>query len=247
MAEIRLEHDGPVAVLTLDAPERRNALTADMAHELQDACDRIDADPAVGAVVVRGTGGSFCAGAHRDLLAAAAEDPAEDARLKAVQAVYGAFARVGRLEPPTVAAIEGAAVGAGVNLAFATDLRVMAEDARLLAGFLRIGLHPGGGHFTLVGRTAGREVAAALALFGDELDGRRARDLGVAWAAVPAAEVDETALRLAHQAGRDPELARAAVRTLRLELGPPGVPWPVALEAETATQLWSLRRRQGSA
>ena len=247
MAEIRLEHDGPVAVLTLDAPERRNALTADMAHELQDACDRIDADSAVGAVVVRGSGGSFCAGAHRDLLAAAAEDPAEDARLKAVQAVYGAFARVGRLEPPTVAAIEGAAVGAGVNLAFATDLRVMAEDARLLAGFLRIGLHPGGGHFTLVGRTAGREVAAALALFGDDLDGRRARDLGVAWAAVPAAEVDETALRLAHQAGRDPELARAAVRTLRLELGPPGVPWPVALEAETATQLWSLRRRQGSA
>ncbi|MBO0704820.1 MAG: enoyl-CoA hydratase/isomerase family protein, partial [Candidatus Dormibacteraeota bacterium] len=63
--------------------------------------------------------------------------------------------------------------------------------------------------------------------------------------AVPAAEVDETALRLAHQAGRDPELARATVRTLRLELGPPGVPWPVALEAETATQLWSLRRRQG--
>jgi enoyl-CoA hydratase len=245
MPEIRVEQDGPVAVLTLDAPDRRNALTAAMAHELQDACDRIDADPSVGAVVVRGSGGSFCAGAHRDLLAAAAEDPAEDTRLKDVQAVYGAFARVGRLEPPTVAAIEGAAVGAGVNLAFATDLRVMAEEARLLAGFLRIGLHPGGGHFTLVGRTAGREVAAALALFGDELDGRRARDLGVAWAAVPAAEVDETAIRLAHQAGRDPELARAAVRTLRLELGPPGVPWPVALEAETATQLWSLRRRQG--
>jgi enoyl-CoA hydratase len=243
MAEIRLEHDGPVAVLTLDAPDRRNALTAAMARELQDACERIDADPGVGAVVVRGSGGSFCAGAHRDLLAAAAEDPAEDARLKEVQSVYGSFARVGRLEPPTVAAIEGAAVGAGVNLAFATDLRVMAEDARLLAGFLRIGLHPGGGHFTLVGRTAGREVAAGLGLFGEELDGRRARELGVAWAAVPAGEVGDTALRLAHQAGRDPELARAAARNLRLELGPPGVPWPVALEAETATQLWSLRRR----
>jgi enoyl-CoA hydratase len=245
MPEILVEHDGPVAVLTLDAPDRRNALTAAMARELQEACERIDADPAIGAVVVRGSGGAFCAGAHRDLLATAAQDPTEDARLKDLQSVYGSFARVGQLQPPTVAAIQGVAVGAGVNLAFATDLRVMAEDARLVAGFLRIGLHPGGGHFTLVGRTAGREAAAALALFGEELDGRRAQQLGAAWAAVPGAEVDETALRLAHQAGRDPELARAAVRSLRLELGPPGVPWPVALEAETATQLWSLRRREG--
>lgn len=79
--------------------------------------------------------------------------------------VYGSFARVGELEVPTVAAVRGAAVGAGTNLFMAADLRIVADDARLLAGFLRIGIHPGGGFFTLAGRLAGREAAAALGLF----------------------------------------------------------------------------------
>ena len=243
MAEVRLERSSGVAVLTLAAPARRNAFTPDMVRELLAACDEIEGDRSLGAAVVRGEGESFCSGAHRAVLAEAGKDPAEAANYEALGLTYRAFVRVGELPVPTVAAVRGHAVGAGVNLMLATDLRIVAEDTRIITGFSRIGLHPGGGHFALMGRSGSREAAAALSLFGVEIDGRRAAEIGLAWEAVPAAEVEARALELATAVASDPELARAAVRSFRLELGPPAVPWAVALEAEKAPQMWSLRRR----
>jgi enoyl-CoA hydratase len=243
--EIRLDVADQVATITLAAPGRRNALTPAMAQELVSACEVVDANVGVGAVVIDAQGESFCAGGDRASLARVAEDPAEDGRLTELTAIYRAFARVGELRAPSIAAIRGAAVGAGVNLAMATDLRIVAEDARFVAGFLRIGVHPGGGHFTLVNRVAGRETTTALAIFGEEIDGRWAVELGIAWEARPADEVSARARQLARRAARDPELARRAIRNLRNELGPPQVPWPVAVESETASQLWSLRRGLG--
>ena len=244
MSEVRLEREGTVAVVTLNAPERRNALTPSMVEELVAACAAIDADPGVGAVVIQAEGAGFCAGAHRESLEAAGADPARDDHYQGLGRTYRAFARVGELLPPTVAAVRGAAVGAGVNLALATDLRVMAHDARLITGFARIGIHPGGGHFALLGRLVGREAAAALGLFGIEIDGRRAAEIGLAWESLPEAEVEPRALELARQAGADPELARATARSMRLELGPPALGWQAALELEKAPQMWSLRRRR---
>ncbi len=232
-----------VAVVTLDAPERRNALTADMAQALIEECDRIDADPSVGAAVVQGAGGHFCAGAHRAVLDGAGDDPADPDAYAAIGSVYAAFQRVGRLAVPTIAAVRGAAVGAGVNLMMATDLRVVAASARIIAGFLRIGLHPGGGHFTLLGRTAGREATSAMALFSEEVDGARAVELGLAWECLPDDEVAARAVELASRPARDPALARAAVASFRSELDPPGASWEVASQAERAAQMWSLRRR----
>ena len=187
--EISLERrDGGVAVLTLDASGRRNALTVEMAGHLVDACDELDADHDVGAVVVRGEGGFFCAGGDRATLEAAGEDPAD-------------------------------------------------------SGFLPIGLHPGGGHGALLGRTGVREAAAAMALFGERIDGERAAALGLAWIAVDDRDVEETALELAARAGADPELARRTAASLRTVLGPPAIPWHAALELERASQMWSMRRK----
>lgn len=242
MREIRLETGDHIATITLAAPARRNALTPAMAGELVAACDAVDTDESIGAAVVQAEGDSFCAGGDRATLRAAAEDPADAERLAALASIYRAFVRVGELQVPTIAAVRGPAVGAGINLALATDLRVVAHEARFIAGFLRLGLHPGGGHFALAGRAAGREATAAMALFGAEIDGTRAVELGLAWELRPASEVEPRARELALQAAPDPELARRAVRTMRNELGPPPVPWPVALDAETGTQLWSLRR-----
>jgi enoyl-CoA hydratase len=222
--DILLERDGGVATIVLNAPERRNALTHAMARALVEACEQIDADSAIGAVVVRGEGGFFCAGGDRQTLADAGRDPAAPAAYAGLGDVYRSFARVGELEPPTVAAVRGGAVGAGMNLAFATDVRVVARDAKLISGFLPIGLHPGGGHAALLGRTGAREAAAALTLFGERIDGARAAEL----AKVPAA---------------DPELARATARSLRTELGPPAIPWPAALQIERPSQMWSMRRK----
>jgi enoyl-CoA hydratase/carnithine racemase len=240
--EVRTDRQGPVAIVTLAAPERRNAVSPEMAAELLAACASLDADETVGAVVIRGDGPSFCAGGKLDTLAWVGEDPAEATRYDAMTRIYGSFAAIGRLRAPTVAAVRGDAVGAGLNLALAADLRVVADDARLVAGFLRIGVHPGGGGLTLLNRLAGREAAAALALFGEVVDGRRAREIGLAWESVPEHRVDERALELASVAAADPELARLTVRSLRAS-GETPLPLEVAAEYERASQIWSLRRR----
>jgi enoyl-CoA hydratase len=242
VGRIGLDKANGIAILTVDSPEVRNGLTPDMGRELAAACDEIDADPAIGAAVVRGAGGTFCSGADRRTWKPGA-DQAEDTTFRNTSAVYGSFVRVGQLAVPTIAAVRGAAVGAGINLMFATDLRVVAENARLLAGFLRIGLHPGGGFFTIAARSAGREATAAMGLFSQEINGVRAAEIGLAWAAVPDGEVEDTALTLAAGPAKDPTLAREATRSFRTELGPPAIGWETAVEFERATQMWSQRRR----
>ena len=232
-----------VAVITISSPEVRNALTPEMGRQLVVVCDAIDGDAQVGAVVVRGAGGTFCSGADTRRWGGDS-DPASDEAFDRTSAIYDAFVRVGALAVPTVAAVRGAVVGAGMNLMLATDLQVVAAEARLLAGFLRIGIHPGGGFFTLVGRSAGRQAAVALGLFGEELSGVQAAGAGLVWEAVPDAEVEDRALELARRAARDPVLARRALATLRAELGPPSVSWSAALAMERGVQMWSQRRRQ---
>ena len=242
MSEVHLQVDGGVAVLTLDAPARYNALTVAMAGELVSALETVEGDPTVGALVVRGEGKAFCAGGDVATLTDAGVDPADPSRYAGIGAIYESFPRLGKVGVPTIAAVQGAVVGAGMNLMLAADLRVVAEDARLICGFLKRGLHPGGGHFLLLERLAGREAAAAMALFGEEIDGAEAQRLGLAWQAVPAAEVTERAVELARRVAADPELARAVVATFRRELGPPHVSWDVAVQVERPSQRWSMRR-----
>lgn len=241
---LTLDRQDGIAVITMRAPDRRNALTVEMAAAMTEACETIDADPQIGAVIVTGEGAYFCAGGDRGTLAAAGKDPAEPGIYGDVGTIYNAFARVGQLKPPTIAAIRGGALGAGLNLALATDLRVVAEDAKFLSGFLPIGLHPGGGHSLLISRAVGRETANALQLFGQTITGVQAVELGLAWAAVPAADVHDKALELAAVPAKDPELSRRTAQSMRLIAGPPALPWNAALDLERASQMWSLRRKE---
>lgn len=243
MSELSLDKQDGIATLTMRAPERRNALSVAMAEAMVAACEDVDADPSIGAVIVTGEGAYFCAGGDRTVLARAGEDPAAPEAYAGLTRIYEAFARVGRLEPPTIAAIRGGCVGAGTNLALATDLRVVAEDARLLSGFLPIGLHPGGGHSLLISRAVGRETANAMQLFGAKLTGVEAVQHGLAWAAVPAEEVEAKARELAATPAADPELARRTAKSMRMVAGPPALPWNAALDLERASQMWSMRRK----
>lgn len=241
MGEIALEIVDNVAIVTLNALERRNALTVEMAQQLMAVLDEVDDDESLGALVLSG-GPYFCAGAVRSMLSGAGADPAADVNFRAIDALYRSFVRLGAIGVPTIAAVRGPAVGAGLNLALATDLRIVASDARLLSGFGRIGIHPGGGHVLLLHRLGGREAAAALAVFGQEIDGEAAVRLGLAWAALPDAEVDAEALKMARTVAADPQLARRTIASFRLETEQGGVRWPVALELERGAQMWSLRR-----
>ncbi|NIK61430.1 enoyl-CoA hydratase-related protein [Kribbella shirazensis] len=242
MTDVSYEVVDNVARMTLRAPERRNALTPQMAAEIVAAIDRADADESVGAILITG-GASFCAGADRGLLADTEADPAGDRSYRTISGIYNSFLRLGTTKSPTVAAVRGAAVGAGLNLAMATDLRIVSRDARLLSGFARIGLHPGGGHFGLLARSAGREAAAAIGLFGCQISGSRACELGMAWQAVDDADVEQVALDLARQAAADPALSREMVASFRRQCELPGASWDAGVQIERSPQMWSFRRR----
>lgn len=242
MAEVELSISDGIAVITLNAPERRNALTVDMAGELTAACGTVDADESVAAAVIRGAGKGFCSGAQLHTLTRAGADPAADQNFRDLDAVYQSFYRVGQLTVPTIAAVHGAAVGAGLNLALATDLRIVAKDARLFAGFRRLGLHPGGGHFSLLNRAAGREAAAAIGLFAQEIDGETAVRLGLAWEATTADLVSDRAHEIVAALSHDPALSRRMVRNFRKETGPSAVDWDIAIDVERSHQMWSFRR-----
>ncbi len=242
-AEVLLEVDGGVAVVTLNAPDRRNALTPAMASQLISVFDEVDAQPEVGALVVRAVGKSFCAGGDVATLTDAGRDPAAPDAYDGMSRIYDSFYRLGQVRVPTVAAVRGSAVGAGMNMLLAADLRIVATDARLLAGFLKRGMHPGGGHFVILSRLIGREAAAAMALFGEEISGARAAELGLAWEAVDDAAVEDRALELARRVAADPELARVAVGNFRKEVVNGAVSWEVASQFERPAQMWSMRRQ----
>lgn len=236
MPLVRVDRHDTVAVVVLDDPPRRNAMTAAMVGELVAAFDALERDEGVGAAVVTGAPPAFCSGADLSDLGALAADDADRRR---ITSVYDGFLRVLRSPLPTVAAVNGPAVGAGMNLALACDVRVAAESARFDARFLRIGLHPGGGHTWMLERLVGPQAAAAIVLFGQAVGGARAAELGLAWECVPDGELLGRAVDLAAAAARVPRpLATRAKATLR------AVPWQpdfdAAVAAEVEHQTWSL-------
>lgn len=132
--------DNHVALITVNDPDRRNALTDEMSARLREAVERAEADAGVHAVVVTGAGKAFCAGADLSALGAAGGGEAESR----LQRIYDGFMAVSNCRLPTIAAVNGAAVGAGLNLALAADVRIAGPAASFDARFQQLGLHPGG-------------------------------------------------------------------------------------------------------
>jgi enoyl-CoA hydratase len=235
---LHVERRGRVAILTLDEPERRNALTRELVGEITATVAALGADDGVGALVVTGQPPAFCSGADVSALASLADadrDPGD------VRDIYAGFLCVLDCPLPTVAAVNGPAVGAGFNLALSCDVRIAGEGARFDARFLRLGIHPGGGHTWLLDRAVGPQAAAAMNLFGDRVDGRRAAEIGLAWECVTDGELVERATELAARAAEAPrELAIRVKATLRHAPWHPG--FDDALRFELEHQAWSLRQ-----
>lgn len=207
--------------LTLNRPEAMNAVTTELASELESGLRRLAADAAV--IVIRGAGGNFSAGG----------DVGEVARLRskgpaALAELFEAFGRalslIGALDVPVLAAVEGYAMAGGFELMQACDIVLVAEDAVIADTHLRFGQVPGGGSTQRLPRLVGRQRAAAHILTGDRLSGAEALAWGLAYRAVPAADLESETLALAERlASRSPEaLARTKrllVRGLELPLG----------------------------
>ncbi len=200
-----------VSLLQLNDPDRRNVLSAGMVGALVGAIDECEQDAGVHAIVVTGVGTAFCAGAARlDLAAAADGDTAR------VEHVYRGFLRVADCRLPTVAAVNGPAVGAGFNLALACDVRIAARSARFDCRFMKLALHPGGGHTWLLREAIGAQAAASMLLFGQALDGPAAAERGLALRCVEDEALIDEALALAGRTRDAPvELLATTKRTLR--------------------------------
>ncbi|HEX7166158.1 MAG TPA: enoyl-CoA hydratase [Acidimicrobiales bacterium] len=236
MPLVRVERagdDGRVAVVTLDAPERRNSLTLEMVREIVAAFDELDADEGVGAAVVTGAPPAFCAGADLSHLGSS--------RKAGLRDIYEGFLRVGRSPLPTIAAVNGAAVGAGMNLALCCDVRLAAHSAKFDTRFLQLGLHPGGGHTWMLRRAVGVANAAALVVFGEVLDGRGAERCGLAWRSVEDDQLLGEAVAMAGKAASAPRALALRVKESLATMAVVGS-HEDAVDVELEAQVWSLEQ-----
>lgn len=222
-----------VAVVTLDDPGRRNALSGPLVDELVAAFDALEADEGVGAVVVTGAPPAFCAGADLGDLASAGEVE--------FRAIYEGFLRVARSPLPTVAAVNGPAVGAGMNLALSCDLRLAATTARFDTRFLQLGIHPGGGHTWLLRQLLGPQGVAAMVLFGEVLDGTAAAQAGLVWRAVEPDQLLDEAVAAAAKVAAAPRALTAATKQTIAD-GAAIDDHAAAVERELVTQVWSVQQ-----
>lgn len=233
LRQIEIERRDRVAILTLNDPERRNALNLDMCAEMVEAMDQLETDPDVGALVVTGAPPAFCAGADLSQLGASQRDGLKE--------IYSGFLRVAASELPTIAAVNGAAVGAGMNLALACDVRLAGERARFDTRFLDLGIHPGGGHTWMMRRVLGPQATFATVVFGQVLDAAEAERVGLVWKAVPGDELLGAAVEMAARAASaPPELTRMVKATIDDMAGISD--HLDAVERELDPQVWSINQ-----
>lgn len=211
---IEIHHDGPVAILTLRNPPN-NHLGLGTILQLAEAFDAADSDPAIRAILLRSEGRVFCAGA--DLVNA--NPVAEPLPPGERSPFYMAAARLFGVATPVVAAVQGAAVGAGLGLALVADFRIATPEARFVANFVQLGLHPGFGISAVLERVIGRQRASMMLLTGRRIRGEEAERWGLVDQLVSADMLEATALALAHEiAGVAPLAVASTRRTLRGDL-----------------------------
>ena len=241
MSKVSIESpaDG-VRLVTLRDPDRRNAMDSVMGAELIAASETISGDPDARAVVITGEGKAFCAGADLPALFGDPDRPVTQVH-DDLQQYYRAFFSVLELPVPTIAAVNGAAVGAGLNLAMACDVRIAGPHASFGATFAKIGLHPGGGCTWFLVRALGASRALQTMLLADPLPA----DKAVAWALAEGIEDDPVAAAVAMAerfAAVDPALARNITRSvgIAVETGDLGA----VLEYESWAQAASASSEQ---
>ncbi|MGQ0831302.1 MAG: enoyl-CoA hydratase [Microthrixaceae bacterium] len=237
MSLVHTETTAGVATVTLADPDRRNALTLPMVTEIVDLFDQLEADPSVGAVIVTGEPPAFCAGADLSHLSSSADRSPESG----LRSIYEGFLRIGRSPLPTIAAVNGAAVGAGMNLALVCDVRLAGARARFDTRFLQLGLHPGGGHTWMFRRIAGPQAVAATVLFGEILDGAQAERVGLVWRCVGDDELLAEAQAMAARAAAAPSELVARTKATIADMADVG-DHDAAVDRELIPQVWSLEQ-----
>lgn len=214
MALVTLVADGSVRTITLNVPDKLNALSWPLLEELAAVIDNVKADDEARALVITGAGRAFCSGADLQSLFGDRTRPVETLK-QVLLKVYGSFLGVRELTIPTIAAVHGPAVGAGLNIALACDVIIAGPDATFGPTFSKIGLHPGGGCTWMLTQRIGSANTAAALYSGELISATDALRLGIAQELTddPRARASELA---AVHASREPQLMADIKRSVRV-------------------------------
>jgi enoyl-CoA hydratase/carnithine racemase len=220
-AQVLLERDRvdpSIAILRLNRPDKLNSITAATGIALRSHVDTLKSDSGLRAVVVTGEGKAFSAGGDLDFLLERMRCT-RDANIKTMLDFYSLFLHIRTLPVPVLAAINGAAVGAGMCFALATDIRFAAADAKMGFNFTKLGIHPGMGATHFLPRIVSPQHANDLLMSGALITGEEAKRIGLVREALPSAEVLPKTLELARRiAANSPVAVRTLTATLREQL-----------------------------
>ena len=208
---LETKQDG-IITLVMNRPDRLNALNTELATTLNEALGRIAEDESVRVVVITGSGRAFCAGGDLALIgkgrAAGATESLEPLLRSGMQAVLG----MRTMSQPVIAAVNGAAAGAGMNIALAADIRIAAEEATFGQNFAKVGLFPDFGGTYFLPQLAGPAKAAELFYTGDMIDAKAALRLGIVNQVVPGEQLESEVKALGQKIVQGPPLAIQAVK-----------------------------------
>ncbi len=208
------KHDG-IATLVMNRPDRLNALNSELSSALNDALGRIAADQSVNVVVITGAGRAFCAGGDLAAIGKGRQSGETHGLEPVLRAGMQMVLKMRTMPQPVIAAVNGPAAGAGMNIALAADIRVAAEEATFGQNFAKVGLYPDYGGTYFLPQLVGPSKAAELFYTGDMIDAKTALSLGIVNHVVPAAQLEATVKTLAQKIAYGPSLAiRAAKRAL---------------------------------
>jgi enoyl-CoA hydratase/carnithine racemase len=213
-----------VALVTLNRPEARNALTLELKQALARTIPEVGRDPEVGCVLLTGAGGAFCAGGDTKTMARDGRPTSFEERVRQLRWEHSIPWAIHRLDKPVVAALPGPAAGAGLSLALACDLRIAAESAFVTTSYVRLGLSGDYGGTWFLTRLVGTARARELYFTADRLDARECARLGLVNRVVPDADLERESLALAKRIGAGPPIALRYMkdnlnRALREDLG----------------------------
>ena len=213
-----VEREGHVVTVTMNRPERKNSMGAEMLVRLADAWDLIDGDPEVRVAILTGAGGVFSAGADLQAMAGGFADDQWTARFKAEPELHWkSFLRNYRLKKPLIAAVEGIAFGGGTEILQATDIRVAAEDAKFGLTEAKWGLFPLGGSTVRLRRQIPFTVAMDMLLTGRSVGADEALRVGLIGRVVPKGQALETAREIARHIAANGPIAVQAIKRSAIE------------------------------
>jgi 2-(1,2-epoxy-1,2-dihydrophenyl)acetyl-CoA isomerase len=205
------KHDG-IAVLTMNRPERMNALNADLANALNDALARVAEDDSVHVVVLTGAGRAFCAGGDLAVISKGRQSGETKELEPILRSGMQVVLKMRTMPQPVIAAVNGAAAGAGMNIALAADMRIAAEEATFGQNFAKVGLFPDYGGTFFLPQLVGPAKAAELFYTGEMIDAQTALRLGIVNHVFPAAQLENEVKLLAQKIAQGPAVAIRAVK-----------------------------------